>query len=149
MKGGGFSEMNRKRMTFESRIGDNGICLNPMSAKCWTKFFIYFMELCIKKGLPSPYKTGKPWSGLCWLEADEVYEFLEFDQPLSPGMEQVRDWFIYRLYSYSLSGNNHPFWGKARGRSFDFACSKIKDVNSDNFSPNVSDELLFGEKYAN
>ena len=50
--------------------------------------------------MPVEYVPNNRWSGYCWLDPIDVFEFLGFmpDQyELSPGLQEVRDWFLKRL----------------------------------------------------
>ena len=59
--------------------------------------------------MPGPYKFDDPWSSWLWLDADHVFELLGFDgkYDLSPGMKQIRNWFIARLVEHLGRSNLH------------------------------------------
>lgn len=90
--------VNRNRKTMEFRIMDHMCCKDPWMAKNWVRLTLHFVECCIKKGLPVSYNKKNPWSGYGWLDPIDLFEFLGFfDNDISPGIEQVRDWFLSRL----------------------------------------------------
>lgn len=95
-----FHYHNDKRKTIEFRIMDAKCCQDAYMTKNWVRLLLHFVEMAISKGLPHPYKFGDKWSSYCWLDPVDVFEFLGFmpDQySLSPGLNQVRNWFIDRL----------------------------------------------------
>jgi hypothetical protein len=91
---------NNKRKTIEFRIMDSDCCLDPWNAKNWIRLIIHFIEMSINKGMPNEYHPGDPWSGYCWLDPKDVFEFLGFggNYNLSNGLQQVCEWFVDRLY---------------------------------------------------
>jgi hypothetical protein len=99
-----------KRKTIEFRIMDAACCKDPYMLKNWIRLLIHFVERAIAKGLPKPYQAGNQWSSYCWLDPYDVFYLLGFmpDQyDLSPGLQQVRRWFVQRLNlqkSSSLKG---------------------------------------------
>lgn len=90
---------NNKRRTLEFRIMDSEACIDPWEAKNWIRLVLHFVERALKSGMPNPYVSGDPWSGYCWLDPKDVFAFLGFDDKfvLSPGLLQVRNWFLERL----------------------------------------------------
>lgn len=90
---------NGKRMSMEFRIMDNECCTNPFSVKNWVRLVVYFVEVASKRAIPEQYQEGNAWTGLAWLDPEEVFELLSFDgrAELSSGLEQVRNWFLGRL----------------------------------------------------
>ena len=79
---------------------DGDCCLDPWNAKNWIRLIIHFIEMSLKKGMPNEYHPGDPWSGYCWLDPKDVFEFLGFggNYNLSNGLQQVCEWFVDRLY---------------------------------------------------
>lgn len=97
-----FHFMKKNRKTIEFRIMDNICCLNADMAKNWIKLVLHFVERAIHYGMPLEYIPNNRWSGYCWLDPIDVFEFLGFgvDQyDLSPDAQKVRDWFLSRLKS--------------------------------------------------
>lgn len=94
-----FHRGNRK--TVEFRIVGNEGCLDPFLVKNWVRLLIHFIEMCKRRNPPEPYTAGDPWSGLSWLDPEQVFSLLGFDgdYPLSAGLEQTRNWFLARLYN--------------------------------------------------
>ena len=78
---------------------ENECCTNPYMLKNWVRLLIHFVEMAIRKGLPKPYQEGDVWSGWCWLDPFEVFDLLGFSgtYDLSPGMKQIKSWFLHRL----------------------------------------------------
>ena len=89
--------LNKRRKTIEFRIMDSACCLDPFMAKNWIRLLLHFVERAILIGLPNDYKAGNKWSGYCWLDPKDVFDFLGFYGDLSDGLIQVRDWFLERL----------------------------------------------------
>lgn len=91
---------SNKRKTIEFRIMDSECCLDPWMAKNWIRLIIHFIEMAIKKGMPNEYCPGDQWSGYCWLDPIDVYQFLGANSSnnLSCGTRQVLEWFTDRLY---------------------------------------------------
>jgi hypothetical protein len=87
------------RQTLEFRIGENMICRDSYALKNWVRLVIHFVEMTKDRPAPPPYIPGNPWSSWLWLDPNEVFELLGFDGrcDLSPGLRQVRNWFIARL----------------------------------------------------
>ena len=54
-----------------------------------------------------------------------MFTVLGFDEQLSPGMKQVRDWFLARLARYTAS-EDWPGCQGAKGRSF--ALKEVKHL---------------------
>lgn len=98
-----FHYHNKKRKTIEFRIMDNECCLDPWMAKNWIRLIIHFVESAIKRGIPIRYEFGNKWSGYSWLDPFDVFDFLGFsgEYDLSPGLQQVKSWFITRLHTHS------------------------------------------------
>jgi hypothetical protein len=88
------------RNTIEFRIAENEACLDPFLIKNWVRLLIHFVEQAKKADIPPLYNPNNPWSGFCWLDPEDVMQFLGFTdgQQLSLGMEQTRNWFLARLY---------------------------------------------------
>jgi len=99
-----FHYQNKKRKTIEFRIMDNACCLDPWMAKNWIRMVLHFVERAAARGLPAPFEMGNKWSGYCWLDPFDVFDFLGFtpgQYEISPGLQQVRSWFVSRLHSQS------------------------------------------------
>jgi hypothetical protein len=83
-----------ERNTIEFRIGEHTLCKNSFFAKNWTRLLIHFLETAKQK---TP-------DNLTWLDVKEVFEFLNFlRDDLSPGMLQIRNWFLGRLHYNTIS----------------------------------------------
>jgi hypothetical protein len=91
---------NQKRKSIEFRIMDGECCINPWDAKNWIRLVVHFVERALKLGMPSSYFAGDRWSGYCWLDPVDVFQFLGFEGEfiLSDGLKQVKAWFLDRLY---------------------------------------------------
>jgi hypothetical protein len=99
-----FHYQNKKRKTIEFRIMDSECCKNAWMAKNWIRLIIHFVETSLSRGQPHSYQFGDKWSGYCWLDPLDVFEFLGFkpnQNKISAGMQQVRSWFLSRLASQS------------------------------------------------
>lgn len=90
------------RPTIEFRIGENALCRNSFSLKNWVQLIIHFVEMAKRRPAIRSYVENDPWSSLVWLDPKAVFELLGFDGSyvLSPGMLQIRNWFLCRLRKY-------------------------------------------------
>jgi len=153
---------NNKRKTLEFRIMDSDCCIDAWDAKNYIRLMLHFVERALKTGMPNSYYPGDCWSGYCWLDPKEVFRFLGFDGScnLSPGLEQVRSWFLERLYlncqqvfqngvmSYAVRRvaqqqisdliNNAPITCFKNNYSLDFVTNELIDD---------SEQSIFGEEY--
>ncbi len=91
------------RNTIEFRIGEHTLCKNSFFSKNWIRLLIHFLEVA---------KASTPDS-LHWLDVIDVFEFLGFFKPLSPGMTQIRNWFLGRL-AYNSVGCLDGFFNEGR-----------------------------------
>jgi len=144
IRGGGFSAGNDRRQTIEFRIAENTACLDPYFVKNWIRLLIHFVEVTKYKRLPRPYSYGNQHSGLAWLDFQEVYSLLKFDKPLSPGMQQVRQWFMDRIRRNGVDAANSAIWSKS-GRS---VCRKqFLEIDSNLSRINDVEDNLYGQKW--
>ena len=111
------------RKTIEFRIIEGAGCKDAYLVKQWIRLLIHFVETAAAIGRPLPYQVPRtdsekfdltPWTGLAWLDPDQVLTFLGFDAfpqaipghrparnyTLSNGMKQTRNWFLARLMTY-------------------------------------------------
>ena len=82
-----------ERNTIEFRIGEHTLCKNAFFAKNWIRLLVHFIEVA----------KQRPPEDLRWLDVKDLFEFLGFFGELSPGMLQIRNWFLGRLYYNSSS----------------------------------------------
>lgn len=138
--------LNKNRKTIEFRIMDHMCCKDPWMAKNWIRLVLHFVECCIKKGLPSSFKKNDPWSGYCWLDPKDLFEFLNFfETDVSPGIEQVRGWFLSRLKKNIKNDYKFGIFSK-KGRSL--AIKQVKEL--DRIFPSKiyhGDDEIFGDKF--
>lgn len=89
------------RKTLEFRIIEGNGCKDPYLIKNWIRLLIHFVEMT-KHEYPVEYEKGNQWSGLCWLDVEDVLKVLGFDgsYTLSPGLQETRNWFLARLQKY-------------------------------------------------
>jgi hypothetical protein len=111
------------RKTIEFRPIEGAGCKDPYLIKNWVRLLIHFCETAIKVGRPENWrepnnqeeaKTITPWTGLCWLDPEQVISFLGFNNKpvllphqkceleftLSNGLQQTRNWFMSRLLKH-------------------------------------------------
>lgn len=93
------------RKTLEFRIIEGEGCKDPYLIKNWTRLIIHFIEMARKRPLPEPYQENNPWTSLVWLDPEDVFKLLGFNNSpqeydLSPGLTQTRNWFLARLQRY-------------------------------------------------
>lgn len=91
---------HKSRVTVEYRIAEAEACLNPFLVKNWVRLLVHFTERALAFKTPTSYVKGNPWSGMCWLDVEDVFKLLGFngEYNLSKGMEQTRNWFLARLW---------------------------------------------------
>lgn len=144
-----FHYQNKKRKTIEFRIMDNACCLDPWMAKNWIRMVLHFVEQASSRGLPVPFESGNQWSGYCWLDPFDVFDFLGFSpgqSELSPGLQQVRSWFVGRLHSQS---KNTGLCGVMSDKGRRIAQKQI-DILYDSFDPQkiaISEDDLYSENF--
>lgn len=92
------------RSTVEWRIAEGAACLDGFYVKNWTRLLLHFVDRVIQRPIPPSYRGSDSFSGLLWLDPEQVFEVLGFFDPLSPGLIEVRNWFLARLYSNVDSG---------------------------------------------
>jgi hypothetical protein len=119
---------------------------------------LHFAERTSKLTLPPLYEEGDRWSSLLWLDTLDVLSILGFDGSceLSPGLKQVRNWFLGKL-KMNIGDNGLPgIWSDtARQISFDqlnIVVEDIKDkegieIGPDCVYPKDLDEALYSEEY--
>lgn len=136
---------NAKRKTIEFRIMDSECCIDPYICKNWIRLLLLFIERSLSAGMPNPYEPGDRWSGYCWLDPRDVFEFLGLAglHELSPGLMQVEDWFIDRLAENCEDGEDDGLLGvKARRPS----AMQIFDMVAKRGEERV-DRSVYGETY--
>lgn len=134
--------MNKdRRNTIEFRIADSQCCLDPLYAKNWVRLLLHFVD-CVKDRPLIPYEKGNQWSSYLWLELEDFWELMGFNEELSHGMELVRSWFVDRLLTYTCSGS-FGIWSKDI-RSF--IVEKISHLENKQITDPV-EEQIYGEKY--
>lgn len=144
-----FHYQNKKRKTIEFRIMDNECCLDPWMAKNWVRLILHFVEQSVARGMPINYEPGNHWSGYCWLDPLDVFEFLGFSggqYHLSPGLNQVRSWFISRLHTHSRNTGLKGVMSDIGRR----VAQKQIDQLFNEFNPYkmiVSDEAIYSENF--
>lgn len=145
VKGGGFSPDNERRQTLEFRIAENSACLDPFYVKNWIRLLLHFIEVTKNRKIPQKYIQGNQNTGLAWLDFEEVYKLLKFDQDLSLGMQQVRQWFMGRIEKNQMKHvDNSSVWSSA-GRSF---CNKqFSEINLNLIKIEEDENSLYGNKY--
>lgn len=149
-KGGGMeASVNSRRKTIEFRIAENNICINPWDAKNWIRLIIHFVERVKRFNIPSRYRSNDPWSGLLWLDPKDVFKILGFDEELSPGLIQVKNWFIERLLRYGYDSSLGGIWSNSGRKSSRNSLFSIIDSSFDRqlISKEITDEMLYGKKY--
>jgi hypothetical protein len=143
--------LNRgSRSTIESRIAEESACVDPFYVKNWVRLLIHFVE-CAKARKPPGKYNGDSWSGLVWLDLNEVMEFLRFNEPLSKGMEQVRNWFLARIrrnVDCSTTGAFAPEARKITKLQIEEIWTRLGlgESSMPYISPSNLEEALYGQK---
>lgn len=148
MKGGGFCPNNDRKKTIEFRIGENDMCLDGLDLKNWIRLLIHFVEVTKSRPLPEPYEKNNPWTGLLWLDPADVFRVLNFDEPCSQGLLQVKNWFIKRILKNSLDNNSKGLWSPevriyARNNLLKF----LGKIDNEEHPSTDRESLLFDKKY--
>lgn len=129
-----------RKKAIEFRVAENKACIDPMIAKNWIRLLLHFVNVTSQLELPKPYQQGDPHSGLLWLDPQEVFSLLKFDQPLSPGLTQVKEWFMKRIYRYGVDSEiKNGIWSEAGRKSSreDF----MEMYNETNFKQTDGDKI--------
>jgi hypothetical protein len=85
-----------KRKTIEFRIMEASF--DCYSITKWIQLLIHFVDTAKNKKCPSRYREGNPMTGLVWLDLIDVMKILGFmNNNLSKTMEDLRNWFLYRI----------------------------------------------------
>ncbi len=131
-----------KKPTIEFRIGENDLCLEPYSAKCWVRLLLHFIEIAKDKHY-SPKWNGSKWSGLALLDLEDFVEFMGFNQNISPGLNQVKNWFLKRI-SKNIKNDNYGFFNiNHRTNTVNYLarmCPEINDLE-------MKEEEIFDSKF--
>lgn len=147
-KGGGMDN-NSRRKTIEFRIAENNICTEPWDAKNWIRLVLHFVECTKRMELPCNYQSGNPWSGLLWLDPQDVFRVLRFDEELSPGLLQVKNWFIERILKNGYNSSLTGIWSNdGRKASRENMLSMIGPTQIQKTKSEETDAVrLYGKKY--
>lgn len=137
------------RKTIEFRIGEGEGCKDPFYVKCWTRLLIHFVEQAKNRPFPSNF-DGTPWSSFLWLDPKDTFSMLGFDDDheLSPGLRQVRNWFIARLQK---NMENTPLRSVAKKELLEIT-HKIKETEGIEITPEYlvpkdMDHALYGDEF--
>lgn len=143
-----FHYQNKKRKTIEFRIMDSECCLNSWMTKNWVRLILHFVERAAARGMPAAYEAGDRWSGYCWLDPRDLFELLGFcpDQyDLSPGLKQVRQWFLSRLYTL---GRNSGLQGVMSDKGRKIAIAQVDElISCFPLQAMGSEEDVYGDKF--
>lgn len=148
-----FHYHNKNRKTIEFRIMDNECCLDPWTAKNWIRLVLHFVEQAVLKGMPVDYEPNNRWSGYCWLDPVDVFSLLGFlpgQYQLSPGLQQVRHWFLGRLLAH---GKNTGLRGAMSDKARRIAQAQVDQLVLDlgfdatTFSDKASADDIYGENF--
>lgn len=142
-----FHYVKGKRRTIEFRIMDNLCCVNPWTLKNWVRLVIHFVERALARGMPNLYEPGDQWSGYLWLDARDVFDLLGFipgDYDLSPGLTQVRRWFLGRL---NKEGRKTGLCGLMSDEARKYSMAQVDELMTKIDIGNHSDEDTFGDNF--
>jgi hypothetical protein len=140
-----------RRPTMEFRLGENIMCRDPYAVKNWVRFILHFIDITSKRPLPAKYEEGNIWTGWHWLDPVDVMKVLALDGELSPGLTQVRDWFLARLLRYTGDASWPGAMGvKGRVRAWKETLQLIDQYHVDvqeALDPHDLQEALYGKIY--
>ena len=145
-----------ERNTIEARIAESDGCVDSLLLKNWVRLILHFVEMAIKAPAIENYNPNNPHSGFCWLDLEDVISFLGFsgEYQLSPGMEQVRNWFLARLnQNISKSGKCLPgVWSdtarKISKQQLDNIIDRLNLTDLDSYL-NWSEAAVYSDNYKN
>jgi hypothetical protein len=106
-----------RRKSIEFRILEGRSARRPLDVKCWVRLLLHFVDTTSQMILPAPYSTLRPdvLRSMCFLDPVDVFQLLGFFGTLSPGLTQVRNWFLGRLLENTCGTGLRGFWSD-RGR---------------------------------
>ena len=113
-----------QRKTIEFRIMDNETCLNSQDAKNWINLILHFINQAIKRKCPKSYQKNDVFSGYCWLDPVDVFNFLGFEGEISSDLQEVKCWFLDKINQNILNGSYGYFSSTARG----IALKQVQDL---------------------
>lgn len=132
-----------KKFTVEFRIGENDLCLDPYSTKCWIRLLLRFVDLS-KNRTYVPKYTGISSSGLAWQDLSDFMSFMQFDKvDISPGLEQVKHWFLKRVANNCITTTNGIWSPKARMDTINYINENYPKIGE----LTLSQEDIFDEKF--
>jgi len=126
--------------TLEFRIGEHELCRNAFFAKNWIRLLIHFFEVA---------KDIEP-DNLSWLDLADVIAFLGLNGDLSAGMEQIRDWFLARIY-YNHKSQIDEFFKYMRiitNKQVNELINKFEIEPQEALHPTLLNEALYGKIYS-
>jgi hypothetical protein len=156
LKGGGFNEYknyNSRKKTIEFRIGEAAMCLDSFAVKNWIRLLLHFVDVTKDLPLPKKYEVGNPWSGLLWLDPQDVFGIMGFDQPCSEGLTQVKNWFASRIIkNIHTNRKTGVFSHSGRFESYrnflDFYEKFCNEINIDYDDEELMNDLLYNRKFS-
>ena len=147
MRGGGFSSGNNRKQTLEFRIMEGGACLDSWSTKNWIRLLLHFVDVTRHLPVPPIYEEGNRWSSLLWLDVKDIFSMLKFDGELSPGLRQVRDWFVMRLLNNARSDLSGIWSNNGRAAAWN-EISELSKIYLSQFGEWImARDRLYGSKY--
>jgi len=126
--------------TLEFRLGEHELCKNAFFVKNWVRLLIHFLEVA---------KDIEP-DNLNWLDLEDVINFLGFNGDLSSGMEQIRDWFLARIY-YNHKSQIDEFFKHMRiitSKQVNELIIKFDIDPKEALQPMLLNEVLYGKIYS-
>ena len=148
VKGGGFSYNNTRKKTIEFRIGENSMCTDGESVKNWIRLLLHFVDVAKDQPMPPAFEKGNSATGLLWLEPDEVFNFLKFNEPCSEGLKQVKKWFIKRILNNGFDTNLPGIWSnKARFFARKNFLKLLHNLDANCEYEDSRENILYDKKY--
>lgn len=110
----------KRRETLEFRLLGYESCTDFEGVKNWIILLSHFIDRVKEMLHPGKYDPHDIWSGLCWLNPNELFEILGFDgsYSLSTELEEVRDWFLISLYKNVNTGKRGIWSPEVRRYSY-------------------------------
>lgn len=128
----------QRRKSIEYRTAGHEYCVNATFAKHWVRLLLHFTECAIKLGMPND---------LNWLSPKDTFQMLKFHQKnLSPGIKQVKYWFLKQLRQNTMDAG-FGLWTPGFRRSSMDEVRSLCAAEQDLDSYHSEDTLLYSKEF--
>lgn len=137
------------RKTVEFRVIEGEGVINPFLLKNWVRLVVHFVERAMLRPYLEPYRPNDATTSFLIMDPFDTFTLLGFNpetatEELSPGLKQVRNWFLARL----LYGAEKT-WSRARPfKEIQALCDMVRqadgvEINEDWLYPQNIEEALY------